>query len=64
MECIVHGVTKSRTPLSDFHFHFSLSVKTLMFVWAHIKTSQMPSPLGSLYLQNIHYTDTRVKTIT
>ena len=20
---IVHGVTKSRTPLSDFHFHFT-----------------------------------------
>ena len=23
MDCIVHGVTKSRTQLSDFHFHFS-----------------------------------------
>ena len=22
MDCIVHGVTKSRTLLSDFHFHF------------------------------------------
>ena len=22
MECIVHGVAKSRTQLSDFHFHF------------------------------------------
>ena len=22
MDCIVHGVTKSRTQLSDFHFHF------------------------------------------
>ena len=22
MDCIVHGVTKSRTWLSDFHFHF------------------------------------------
>ena len=21
MDCIVHGFTKSRTPLSDFHFH-------------------------------------------
>ena len=21
MDCIVHGVAKSRTPLSDFHFH-------------------------------------------
>ena len=22
MDCIVHGVTKSLTPLHDFHFHF------------------------------------------
>ena len=22
VDCIVHGVTKSRTQLSDFHFHF------------------------------------------
>ena len=22
MECVVHGVTKSRIPLSKFHFHF------------------------------------------
>ena len=22
MDCIVHGVTKSQTRLSDFHFHF------------------------------------------
>ena len=21
-DCVVHGVTKSRTTLSDFHFHF------------------------------------------
>ena len=23
MDCIAHGVTKSQTRLSDFHFHFS-----------------------------------------
>ena len=23
MDCVVHGVAKSRTQLSDFHFHFS-----------------------------------------
>ena len=27
MDCIVHGVTKSRTRLSHFHFHASLSGK-------------------------------------
>ena len=26
MDCIVHGVAKSRTQPSDFHFHFSLSL--------------------------------------
>ena len=26
MDCIVLGVAKSQTPLSDFHFHFSLSI--------------------------------------
>ena len=25
MDCIVHGVTKSRTRLSDFHVHISIS---------------------------------------
>ena len=25
MDCIVHGVTKSRTQLNDFHFRFLLS---------------------------------------
>ena len=24
MDCVVHGVAKSRTRLSDFHFHFVL----------------------------------------
>ena len=27
MDCIVHGVTKSQTPPSNFHFHFTLVVK-------------------------------------
>ena len=26
MNCIVHGVTKSRTRLSDFHFHNSIAM--------------------------------------
>jgi len=29
MDCIVHGVTKSQTRLSDFHFHFQVIVQTL-----------------------------------
>ena len=27
MDCIVHGVTESHTPLSNLHFHFSLSTR-------------------------------------
>ena len=30
MDCIVHGIAKSRTRLSNFHFHFSLSVGPVM----------------------------------
>ena len=26
MECVVHGVAKSRTQLSDFHFHVGINV--------------------------------------
>ena len=29
MDCIDHGVAKSRTPLNDFHFHSCLSLKLL-----------------------------------
>ena len=25
LDCIVHGVVKSRTQLSDFHFHYEIS---------------------------------------
>ena len=28
MDCIVHGVTKSQTGLSDFHFYFTSNKKT------------------------------------
>ena len=28
MDCIVHGVAKSQTQLSDFHFHFSIYAHT------------------------------------
>ena len=29
MDCIVHGVTKSRTWLSDFHFHYDPTIPRL-----------------------------------
>ena len=38
MDCVVHGVAKSRTRLSDFHFHFShespVCVYTLISAWS------------------------------
>ena len=37
MDCIVHGVTKSQTRLSDFHFHFMnkavMNICVQVFVW-------------------------------
>ena len=36
MDCIVHGVTKSGTQLSDFHFHFhakSLQLLLTVTLW-------------------------------
>ena len=32
MDCIVHGVTKSRTELSDFHFHFATLLNSLYHI--------------------------------
>ena len=28
MDCIVHGVAKSRIQLNNFHFHFNIKYKT------------------------------------
>ena len=35
MDCIVHGVAKSRTPLSNFHFHFIASYNVPINTLAH-----------------------------
>ena len=50
MDCIVHGVTKSRTRLSGFHFHFrvaeseeklkSLSMKVRVKSWLKTQHSE------------------------
>ena len=31
MDCIVHGVAKSRTQLSDFHFHLCVLIPVVMY---------------------------------
>ena len=34
MDCIGHGVSKSRAPLSDFHFlHHIISLKLSLYLW-------------------------------
>ena len=35
MDCIVHGVAKSRTQLNDFHFYFSL-----LTIWKEVILDQ------------------------
>ena len=50
MDCIVHGVTKSRTWLSDFHFHYIYNKRTSpLCIW--ISTSYGPS-LGEMRKQS------------
>ena len=34
MDCIVHGVAKSQTQLSDFHFHFHLGIYLIPLIFA------------------------------
>ena len=48
MDCIVHGVTKSWTQLSDFHFHFFLEkgMATLSIILA--KGIKWTEELGKL----------------
>ena len=33
MDCIVHGVAKSRTQLSDFHFHYPSADEQINELW-------------------------------
>ena len=49
MDCIVHAVTKSRTQLSDFHFHrtsvwIGHSIHVSPSSWTHPSWTPLPSP--------------------
>ena len=52
MDCIVHGVTKSWTRLSKFHFHWSMNAITmsvdqcLLFKWWGVGILELPGGLG------------------
>ena len=54
--CIVHGVTKSRTRLSDFHFHFILIEHRSPSLQADTLRSEPPgkpvygTEIGQVYL--------------
>ena len=50
MDCIVHGVAKSQTRLSDFHFHFCVCVCVYISlicvcVYIYIHTYLFPLPI-------------------
>ena len=49
MDCIVHGVVKSRTRLSDFHFTFICYI-TLMGILSFIFTDVINQPLMFSFL--------------
>ena len=40
MDCIVHVVAKSRTQLSDFHFHTKLKKKKENVLWKDVNVRQ------------------------
>ena len=40
MDCIVHGVTKSRTQLRDFHFHNYLDYLSMILSFPHLAICQ------------------------
>ena len=48
MYCIVDGVSKNRTRLSDFHFHFSPSVRSIPFLSFIVSIFARNVPLVSL----------------
>ena len=41
MDCIVHGVAKNRTQLSEFHFHFQLWNGMVSGIWFQIPQGKM-----------------------
>ena len=45
MDCIVHGVTKSRTRLHDFHFHFQRGSRQDNFLARDPETQSHRSPI-------------------
>ena len=56
MDCIVHGATKSQTPLSDFHFHFHSMSRLLLRFSINPRGDQCGG-----HWQNPHLADEKVR---
>ena len=46
MDCVVHGLTESRTRLSNFHFHFHPAREDFSLGDTHIESSLLPEESG------------------
>ena len=58
MDCIVHGVTKSRTPPNDFHFHTWLVFRITCWWWWGLickMVSQTPRFICSLRVESKYW---------
>ena len=57
MDCIVHGVTKSRTRLRDVHFHNYLDYLSMILSFLHLALCQETTyaEKGKMHLYQIHY---------
>ena len=53
MDCIVHGVTKRQTQLSDFHFHKAFDCVAHNKLWKILKEMGIPDHLICL-LRNLY----------
>ena len=60
MDCIVHGVAKSQTQLSDFHFH-SFFFSQSFFFFFNFLTLQYCIGLAIYYCKTIHVIQMKVK---
>ena len=53
MACIVHGVAKSLTGLSDFHFHIHISILLQFFFFFHLGCYTMLNRVPYLYNRSL-----------
>ena len=64
MDCIVHGVTKSQTGLSDLHFHFHVTKIHLFYSFQEFYLSLFLPDRLSVYFQIKHFKKKKKKEMT